>query len=175
MFGNEMRLASFDDISWLNDEVDKINMIDILIALAKGGKKSFSKSMMFLDAETTVPTILGLPLKLSAKGTTVAAVELAGKFDIRNMFWGKMSFDVRGYVKPRYVFRKLSLLLLLPYASFTRSRNPFSTLRDKPNINARRKRLHTLSHIRIALQSFCYINFDKFQTPSFTCVIEVVY
>ena len=98
-----MRLASFDDISWLNDEVDKINMIDILIALSKGGKKSFSKSMMFLDAETTVPTILGLPLKLSAKGTTVAAVELAGKFDIRNMFWGKMSFDVRGYVKPRYV------------------------------------------------------------------------
>lgn len=108
MFGNEMRLASFDDISWLNDEVDKINMIDILIALAKGGKKSFSKSMMFLDAETTVPTILGLPLKLSAKGTTVAAVELAGKFDIRNMFWGKMNFDVRGYVKPRYVFGKVT-------------------------------------------------------------------
>ncbi|KAL9951489.1 hypothetical protein ACROYT_G044158 [Oculina patagonica] len=103
MFGNEMRLASFDDISWLNDEVDKVNMIDILIALAKGGKKSYSKSMMFLDAETTVPTILGLPLKLSAKGTTVASVELAGKFDIRNMFWGKMSFDVRGYVKPSAV------------------------------------------------------------------------
>lgn len=96
-----MRLASFDDISWLNDEVDKINMIDFMIALAKGGKKSFSKSMIFLDAETTVPTILGLPLKLSAKGTTVASVELAGKFDIRNMFWGKMKFDVRGYVKPR--------------------------------------------------------------------------
>lgn len=132
MFGNEMRLASFDDISWLNDEVDKINMIDILIALAKGGKKSFSKSMMFLDAQTTVPTILGLPLKLSAKGTTVAAVELAGKFDIRNMFWGKMSFDVRGYVKPRYVFGKL--LQLLPTASFTWSCNPFFTLRGQPKI-----------------------------------------
>ncbi|PFX28884.1 Apolipophorin [Stylophora pistillata] len=100
MFGNELRLLSFDDISWLNDEVDKINVIDILIALAKGGKKSFSKSMMFLDAKTTVPTILGLPLKMSAKGTTVASVELAGKFDIRNMFWGKMRFDIRGHVKP---------------------------------------------------------------------------
>lgn len=132
MFGNEMRLASFDDISWLNDEVDKINMIDILIALAKGGKKSFSKSMMFLDAQTTVPTILGLPLKLSAKGTTVAAVELAGKFDIRNMFWGKMSFDVRGYVKPRYVLGKLRLLP--SNASITWSCNPLSTLRDKPKI-----------------------------------------
>ena len=101
MFGNELRLASFDDISWLNDEIDKVNVIDFLLMLAKGGKKTFSKSMMFLDAQTTVPTILGLPLKLRAKGTTVASVELAGKFDIRNMFWGKMSFDVRGYVKPR--------------------------------------------------------------------------
>ena len=101
VFGNEMRLASFDDISWLNDEVDNINMVDILLKLAQGGKKTFTKSLMFLDAETTVPTILGLPLKLSAKGTTVASLELSGKFDIRNMFWGKMSFDVRGYAKPR--------------------------------------------------------------------------
>lgn len=103
MFGNELRLASFDDITWLNDEIDKINMIDFLLMLAKGGKKTFSKSMMFLDAQTVVPTIMGLPLKLSAKGTTVASVELAGKFDIRNMFWGKMSFDIRGHIKPRYL------------------------------------------------------------------------
>ncbi|XP_068726618.1 uncharacterized protein [Montipora capricornis] len=103
MFGNELRLASFDDIGWLNDEIDKVNVIDFLLMMAKGGEKTFSKSLMFLDAQTVVPTILGLPLKLSAKGTTVASVELAGKFDIRNMFWGKMSFDIRGHIKPSAV------------------------------------------------------------------------
>lgn len=94
MFGNEMRFVSFDDISWLNDEVDKINMIDILIVLVKGGKKSFSKSMMFLDVQIIVFIIFGLLLKLSVKGIIVVVVEFVGKFDIRNMFWGKMSFDV---------------------------------------------------------------------------------
>ena len=101
VFGNEMRLVSFDDISWLQTEADNINMVDFLIKLARGGKKSFTKSFMFLDAETTIPTILGLPLKLHAEGTTVASLEVAGKFDIRNMFWGPMAFEVRGYVKPR--------------------------------------------------------------------------
>lgn len=101
LFGNEMRLASFDDINWLQSEADNINMVDFLIKLARGGNKTFTKSMMFLDAETTIPTILGLPLKLDAKGTTVVSVLMNGKFDIRNMFWGPMAFDVRGHLKPR--------------------------------------------------------------------------
>jgi len=101
LFGNEMRLASFDDINWIQTEADNVNMVDYLIKLARGGKKTYSKSFMFLDADTTVPTILGLPLRLEAKGTTVASLELNGKFDIRNMFWGPMNFDVRGYIRPR--------------------------------------------------------------------------
>lgn len=103
LFGNEIRVASFDDINWLQTEADNINMVDLLIKLSRGGSKTFTKSMMFLDVETTVPTILGLPLKLDAKGTTVVSVEMKGKFDIRNMFWGPMAFDVRGHLKPRFV------------------------------------------------------------------------
>ena len=101
VFGNEMRLISFNDISWLQSEADNVNMVDMLIQLARGGKKTFTKSFMFLDADTTIPTILGLPLKLHAEGSAVASLELQGKFDIRNMFWGPMSFDVRGHIKPR--------------------------------------------------------------------------
>ena len=101
VFGNEMRHASFDDIKWVQTEADNVNMIDYLIKLARGGKKTYSKSFMFLDVDTTVPTILGFPLKLEAKGTTVARLDLNGKFDIRNMFWGPMNFDIRGYIKPR--------------------------------------------------------------------------
>jgi len=103
LFGNEIRVASFDDISWLQSEADNVNMVDMLIKLAKGGKKTFTKSLMFLDVETTVPTMLGLPLKLDAKGTSVVSVEMNGKFDIRNMFWGPMAFEVRGNLKPSAV------------------------------------------------------------------------
>lgn len=103
LFGNEIRVANFDDINWLQNEADNVNMVDLLIKLAKGGKKTYTKSLMFLDVETVIPTILGLPLKLDAKGTSVVTVEMNGKFDIRNMFWGPMAFDVRGNLKPRYV------------------------------------------------------------------------
>lgn len=103
LFGNEIRVASFDDISWLQSEADNVNMVDLLIKLAKGGKKTYTRSLMFLDIETIVPTLLGLPLKLDAKGTSVVSIEMKGKFDIRNMFWGPMAFDVRGYLKPRFV------------------------------------------------------------------------
>lgn len=101
LFGNEIRVASFDDITWLQSEADNINMVDLLIKLSRGGKKTFTKSLMFLDVETTVPTMVGLPLKLDAKGTSVVTIEMNGKFDIRNMFWGPMAFDVRGNLKPR--------------------------------------------------------------------------
>jgi hypothetical protein len=102
LFGNEMRVASFDDINWIQSEADmNTNMVDFLIKLARGGSKTFTKSLMFLDVETTIPTILGLPLTLDAKGSTVVSVVMSGKFDIRNMFWGPMAFDVRGHLKPR--------------------------------------------------------------------------
>ncbi|KAK3755617.1 hypothetical protein QZH41_017617, partial [Actinostola sp. cb2023] len=103
LFGNEIRVASFDDISWLQSEADNINMVDLLIKLSRGGKKTYTKSMIFLDVETTVPTMLGLPLKLDAKGTSVVTVEMSGKLDVRNMFWGPMAFDIRGHLKPSAV------------------------------------------------------------------------
>lgn len=108
LFGNEIRVASFDDINWLQSEADNVNMVDLLIKLSRGGKKTYTKSMMFLDIETTVPTMLGLPLKLDAKGTSVVTIEMNGKFDIRNMFWGPMAFEVRGNLKPRYIEKKRS-------------------------------------------------------------------
>ena len=58
---------------------------------------------MFLEMTHTVPASLGLPLKLKLTGSTVATVELDGKFDIRNMFWGPSSLTINGYVKPSAV------------------------------------------------------------------------
>ena len=54
---------------------------------------------MFLEMIHTVPTGLGLPLKLALSGSTVGTVDLEGKFDIRNMFWGKGAMNINGHVK----------------------------------------------------------------------------
>ena len=101
LFGHEIQFLSFEDIDWLQGEADTINVIDTLINLARGGKVTYTKSFMFLEADYVIPTGLGIPLKLAVNGSGVGSVTLKGKFDIRDMFWGKKKLDVRGFVTPR--------------------------------------------------------------------------
>ena len=102
VLGHEMRVFSYDDIFWAVDQIDNMNVIDLLLKVAKGGHKTFTKSVMFLEMTHAVPTGLGFPLKLKLKGSAVGSLELDGKFDIRNMFWGPSSMEIKGYVRPRY-------------------------------------------------------------------------
>ena len=102
VFGHELQFLSFEDIDWLQGEADSINVIDTLINIARGGKITYTKSFLLLEADHVIPTGLGIPLKLAVNGSGVSSVTLKGKFDIRNMFWGKKKFDVRGFVTPRY-------------------------------------------------------------------------
>ncbi len=101
VFGHEMRVFSYDDIMWAADEIDNMNVIELLLKVAKGGHKTFTKSVMFLEMTHTVPTAIGLPMKLKLTGSAVGSMEIDGKFDIRNMFWGPSSLEVKGYVRPR--------------------------------------------------------------------------
>ena len=101
IFGHDMSVFSYDDIFWAVDRIDNMNVIDLLLKFAKGGHKTFTKSMMFLEMTHTVPTGLGLPLKLKLTGSAVGSLELNGKFDIRNMFWGPSSMEIKGYIRPR--------------------------------------------------------------------------
>ena len=103
VMGQEMRFMSYDDIYAMIDQIDNMNVVQLLRIIAKGGKKTFTKSMMFLEMTHTVPTGLGLPLKLKLTGSTVGSVELNGKFDIRNMFWGPAGVNINGFVKPSAV------------------------------------------------------------------------
>jgi len=103
VMGQTVRMLSYDDIFALVDQIDNMNVIQLLLNVAKKGEKTFSKSVIFLEMTHSVPTGFGLPLKLKLSGTTVATVELNGKFDIRNMFWGKGALDIAGFVKPSAV------------------------------------------------------------------------
>uniref|UniRef100_A0A6P8IFJ3 Uncharacterized protein LOC116300683 n=1 Tax=Actinia tenebrosa TaxID=6105 RepID=A0A6P8IFJ3_ACTTE len=63
------------------------------MAVAGNTDTSFTKSMLFLDVEAAIPTILGLPLKLEAKGTAVvSAVE--NKDPV--LFFGPVTFNYLG-------------------------------------------------------------------------------
>ena len=101
LFGNELQFANFEDVEWLQSEADTINVIDSLISLARGGKVTYTTSFALLEADHEIPTALGFPLKLAVNGSGVSSVTLKGKLDIRNMFWGKKKFDIRGFVTPR--------------------------------------------------------------------------
>ncbi|XP_028404665.1 uncharacterized protein LOC114527217 [Dendronephthya gigantea] len=100
VFGHELQFLNFEDIDWLQGEADKINVIETLINIARGGKVTYTKSFMLLEADHEIPTGLGFPLKLAVNSSGVSSVTLKGKLDIRNMFWGKKKFDVRGFVTP---------------------------------------------------------------------------
>lgn len=100
VMGQEIRVMSYDDLFYMIDQIDNSNVIQMMTDIAKGGHKTFSKSMLFLEMTHIVPTAVGMPLKLRLTGSTVTTIEMDGKFDIRNMFWGPGSIIVKGYVKP---------------------------------------------------------------------------
>merc|ERR1711881_391145 len=98
-------MMSYDDIFAMIDQIDNMNVITMLMNVAKGGKKTFSKSVMFLEMTHTVPTGLGLPLKLALSGSTVGTVDLEGKFDIRNMFWEEAHWTSTDTSSPQQLLR----------------------------------------------------------------------
>ena len=88
-------------MDWNSDS--SLRLIFIFSYFQTGGHKTFTKSLMFLEMDHVVPTGMGLPLKMKLTGSTVASLELDGKFDIRNMFWGPGAIDIKGSIKPSAV------------------------------------------------------------------------
>ena len=56
VMGQEVRVFSYDDLYWLIDEIDNMNVIQLLTNAAQGGHKTFTKSLMFLEMTHVVPT-----------------------------------------------------------------------------------------------------------------------
>lgn len=77
-----------------------VGLIDFVVKMAVAGntEKNFTKSMLFLDVEATIPTILGLPLKLEAKGTAVVSAT-ENKDPV--LFFGPVTFNYLGNRKMR--------------------------------------------------------------------------
>ena len=99
VFGNEIRTGEL-----FNLDVDAIknrfNFLDWLIQLAKDHQVDITRNFQFIDNSITIPTGLGLPLKLSVEGTATVSLSANGKIDIRQMFSSPSVFDINGSVRP---------------------------------------------------------------------------
>ncbi len=79
---------------------ERFNYLQWLIELAKNHEFDYTKSTKFIDTTISLPTAVGLPLKLSLDGTAVMDIKVNGKLDIRNMAAAPRSMDIDGSVKP---------------------------------------------------------------------------
>ena len=79
---------------------EKFNYLQWLIELAKNHEFDYTKSTKFIDTTISLPTAVGLPLKLSLDGTAVMDIKVNGKLDIRNLATAPRSMDIDGSVKP---------------------------------------------------------------------------
>jgi len=98
LFGNELRYWDLSDFHKV--EGDDFNLLDLLIKLADENEVEWSKSTMFLDSELSIPTVLGLPLKLTVNGTATVDLKMGGKMDLRQLASYPNSMDINGYIKP---------------------------------------------------------------------------
>ena len=99
IFGNELHYWDLSDFT--NVDKEDFNILDLLIKLAQEHEVEWSRSAMFLDSEISIPTALGMPLKLSVNGSATVDIKVGGKFDVRQLAVYPNSMDINGYVKPR--------------------------------------------------------------------------
>jgi len=97
MFGNELRFLEWDAADFNRFNKDNLNVLELMLQLARDNKVEMSKSFQFLDTTINIPTIIGVPLKLSVNGTATVNLEIAGKVDMRQ---APRTIDVDGSIKP---------------------------------------------------------------------------
>merc|ERR1712002_62683 len=102
MFGNDMSLSEFDGmaIKKIGETFDlkEWSYMDFILSLAEQKDIVLTKAMNIMDAEISVPTIMGVPLKLTAKGNALLDINVHTKFDVFQMLTGNM--DVAVHTRP---------------------------------------------------------------------------
>ena len=100
LFGNLMRygIVNSDD---LGTAKSKLNYLDLLIWLANEKSIDFRKNIKFIDASFTIPTAIGMPLRMRVEGTASVQLQIDGKADLRQVMTKPRSIDINGAIKPR--------------------------------------------------------------------------
>merc|ERR1712142_1046325 len=99
MFGSELGYANFDLESLLRKR-DGINVLEMLKSIAKNHEQEYTQNFQLLDLTYTVPTVLGLPLKLDLNAHGTMHLKMGGKLDIVKLMQPPRNLDIDGYIKP---------------------------------------------------------------------------
>lgn len=102
VFGNEIQMFTLEDIPFLNGKLDNLNIIKELYDLTKGKQRTFKRNIIILEVSHSVPTILGLPLKIGVNSSAVITTDVKGRVVTNNLLFGPKSVTMHGSLKPRY-------------------------------------------------------------------------
>ncbi|XP_070563313.1 apolipoprotein B-100-like [Ptychodera flava] len=86
LLGNELAFGDLEDLRRLIPNItvnDLPSLSTIMKKMAEGIDYNITRSFIFLEANHVIPTGMGLPLNISVNGSTVVALRVAAKFDMR--------------------------------------------------------------------------------------------
>lgn len=96
MFGNELHYHHFRGLENIMKTSGATNPLEFLMDLARKGNVDYSKSYQLFDTHFTIPTISGLPLALTAKGTATLGIQMNGNFKARSL----KNVNIEGHFHP---------------------------------------------------------------------------
>lgn len=99
MFGNEIKSGDIYKLD-VDEMKNKLNVLDLLVQLAQDRSVDITRSVALIDADVTIPTATGMPLRMGLEATATVALNAKGKVDVRKMFSSPSTFDITGSVRP---------------------------------------------------------------------------
>jgi len=99
MFGSELGYADFD-LATLMAKREGINTLELLRAIAKNHETEYTHNFQLMDLTYTIPTVVGLPLKLDLNAHGSFHLKVGGKLDLVKFMKPPRSMDIDGHIKP---------------------------------------------------------------------------
>ncbi|XP_068221439.1 uncharacterized protein [Palaemon carinicauda] len=96
VFGNELHYNHFHGLENIMKTSGATNPLEFLMDMARKGNVDYSKSYQMFDTHYVIPTVSGLPLAVTAKGTATIGIQVNGNFNIQNI----KNVDIEGHINP---------------------------------------------------------------------------
>ena len=107
MFGNEMKYGKTKNPKFYQQKNFEFNPFSSFLELEyliNGREFGYHKNMMLVSTDVTLPTMVGLPLKMAVNGTANLSFHGTGKVDFAALSDGKLSFGAEFYPRASVVF-----------------------------------------------------------------------
>ncbi|KAK9890371.1 hypothetical protein WA026_010464 [Henosepilachna vigintioctopunctata] len=98
LFGNDLKYSTFSGYIELKEAINHLNPLHYLRQILSSREINYHKAVMFLDTSYSIPSGAGLPISLSAVGTSSLNMKLFGTLEAENFAKNrelKMKADIR--------------------------------------------------------------------------------